>query len=539
MASLEAGPDRLAIRVVQRGGDAVELSYADLFALAHRAVSGFRRMGVLPGDCIVIALPTCRDFFAVYLGALFHRIIPLIVPAPKAGLGAEYATAQLCAQVRQVGARCLIVPAQSDNLRLVLPGQILTVEELLAGGEPVHLSPPEDDDAVAHLQLTSGSTGEQRVVCIKHRHIVANVAGIGSVIKIRPEDALVFWLPLFHDMGLIAVSCSFYWQRPMTVTDASNFTRSPIRFWLQMMSRYRATITAAPNSAYEACARIASLREFDDLDLSCCRVAFWGSEPIQPRTIQAFEQTFDRYGYRRQATFPVYGLAEATLAASLPQVETPAIVAGFAATQAVCVGVPLAGHELRIVDNDRRILDENEVGEIELRGPSIADTYWEQGAPAGSVAQAEGFLATGDLGFLRDAQLYVIGRKKEIIIIHGRNFIPADIEALVGGVLANSINKGVAAVGMADPASGTERLHVAIETRVLPVPDRAPLEEKIRNRISETFGISGVVIAWLPKGGIPKTTSGKIQRFKCRHLFNDVQPPVPGRLKPQNRLASV
>jgi acyl-CoA synthetase (AMP-forming)/AMP-acid ligase II len=514
LESLDSAPEALAIRIVERAGPDVELSYAQIRDLAAGAVGAYRAVGIKPGDAVILALPTCRDFIALYVGALFGGIVPLIEPVPRACREPDSAPSRLRRQADRISARKIIV--QETALALV-PEDVeplaVSVESVLAASHPCVIAPPVDPEAVAHFQSTSGSTGDQRVIAVRHRQIAANVAGIGSVIRVRPPDSLCFWLPLFHDMGLIAVTCSFYWRRPMTITDSSNFIRSPIRFWLQMMSQYRATITAAPNSAYEACARIAALRRYEDLDLSCVRVAFWGAEPIYPRTIQFFENAFGPYGYRSDMTFPVYGLAEATLAAALPAVETPPILSEYANGSAarrqpcVCVGRPLPGHTLRIVDGDQRPLGEDSIGEVQLSGPSVI------------TSSDDGYLATGDLGYLRDGDLYVVGRKKELIIVNGRNFIPAEIEEVIEDLVDNGIHKGVAAIGIVDQKLGSERLHLAIETRTLPVPDQAVVENTIHNRLLETFGLTGTVIRWVSKGKIPKTTSGKIQRFRCGSLF--------------------
>ena len=513
LESLDADPHALAIRIVERAGPNAELSYAEIHQLAAGAVGAYRAAGLKPGDSVILALPTCRDFIALYVGALFGGIIPLVEPVPRASGEPDSAVSRLRRQADRISARKIIV--QEAALPLVAADVhplVASAESVLAAAQPCEIAPPDHPERVAHFQSTSGSTGEHRVVAVRHRHIAANVAGIGSVIKVRPPDSLCFWLPLFHDMGLIAVTCSFYWRRPMTITDSSNFVRSPIRFWLQTMSQYRATITAAPNSAYEACARIARLRKYEDLDLSCVRVAFWGAEPIYPRTIQDFESAFGPYGYRSEMTFPVYGLAEATLAATLPAVETPPVLAeyvnGSAGHPCVCVGRPLPGHSLRIVGGDQSPVGEGSIGEVQVAGPSVI-----------TPSDDSGYLATGDLGFQRGGNLYVVGRKKELIIVNGRNFIPAEIEEVVGEMVDSGIQKGVAAIGIVDPKLGSERVHLAIETRVLPFPDQAAIETAIHTRLAQSFGLTGTVIRWVAKGKIPKTTSGKIQRFRCGSLF--------------------
>lgn len=532
--SAEARPDGLAVRVAEQDA-AHELGHAELLAWLRRGAAGLRALGVAPGERVVLALPTSREFLGLYLGALWSGVIPLAEPAQRPGREGGHALTRLRAVADAVGARRILVPRAAQLALAGADARLAAAEEAFTHGEDER-GLAAAADGIAHLQLTSGTTGRQKIAVVRHRNIMANVAGIGALIQVRPGDALAFWLPMFHDMGLIAVSCALVWQAPMTITDAANFVRHPLRYWLQLISRYRASITAAPNSAYEACARLAGLRSSLGLDLSCCRAAFWGSEAVQPETIEHFERAFAPYGYRPEATLPVYGLAEATLAASVPDVEARprvdrldelALRAGTGGAAAgstggrrldfVCVGRPLPQHELRVVDASGQPLAEGCVGEILLRGPSVVDGYWDDPAATRALRRG-GFLATGDLGYLRDGELYVVGRRKELIIVRGQNYLPADIESFVERVLGDAVPKGVAVVGAADAATRTERLHLLVESRVLPVPDRTARDQSLRDALAEAFGLTGVTVHWLRKGGIPRTTSGKIQRFRCLDL---------------------
>jgi acyl-CoA synthetase (AMP-forming)/AMP-acid ligase II len=514
------------------------LSYNDLYQFAGRVVNGFKELGIKPGDCLVVGMATCPELFALYLGALFYRVILLIEPVPRVSREKELTYSRLDSLLKQIGARYLIIrESTAEALGPQFANRLLTIERILNCAEASEPALMAQGDDIAHLQLSSGSTGKRKIAIIRHRNIVANISGIGTAIKLRAEDNLAFWLPLFHDMGLIAVSCSIYWQRHMTVTDPSNFVRNPIRFWLQLISQYRATITAAPNSAYEACARLAAMRKFEDLDLSSCRAAFWGAELIHPQTLQRFHDAFAPYGFRKEASLPVYGLAEATLAVTVSNVESAPVIdrrdanlieaersneidKGSAGRQVevVCVGSPLLNHKLRIVDAQKQSLAEGVVGEIEVAGPSVVDGFWDYPNEVDPRPSTDAYLSTGDLGYIRGGELYVIGRKKEIIIVRGENFIPEEVEACADKIVNSGIQKGIAAVGIENTSSKTEAVHILIESRTLPVPDSFSLEERIRTALAETLGLNGVAIHWVAKGTIPKTTSGKIQRFRCREL---------------------
>lgn len=550
--SLQANPSGLAIRIVERSGIAVELSYAELFSLIRRAVQGLNRSGVKSGDRLVLGLPTCPEFFAVYLGALWCRAIPLVAHLPRFTSENGYGNSPLDHLVAQSQANLLVVQASS----LAIGGprgsvKVVAAEELLDFGEIGEIELNVKADDIAHLQPTSGSTGSQKIAVVRHRNIVANIGGIATAIGVHAKDSLAFWLPLFHDMGLIAVSCSLYWQVPMTVTDPSNFIRNPVRFWLRIISEYKATITAAPNSAYEACARLAALRRFEGLDLASCRAAFWGAEPIHRETLERFESAFAEYGYKRNATLPVYGLAEATLAVTVSDVDKPPKILQVNSDilevgrveqskdtrkiDVVSVGKPLASHEVRVVNSRREALKDRCVGEIEVAGPSIVDTYY--GSKSKLLTQGADYLATGDLGYFDQGELYILGREKEIIIVKGRNFIPAELEAFTEGIVQRRLHKGVAAVGVQDSFSRSETVHLLIETRVFPVPP--DLEDKLRNGLADSFGLVGVRIHWVPKGKVPKTTSGKIKRFRCRELAlaldSEASASVASRDKPVER----
>ncbi len=528
LRSVEATPDALALRIVEHTGSALELTYGDLHREVARAAGAFDELGARPGDRVILSLPTCKDLISLYLGALVRHVIPVIEPSPHQRGRASLAA--IDAIRGRVDGRWCIVPTRTLPPDGFWPEWLVAAEDLLRAEPSSRFDPPQSAD-ICHLQPTSGSTGSQKIAIVTHRNIAANVDGIGRAIQLGADDALLFWLPLFHDMGLIAVSCSLSWQRPMTITDPSHFIRNPIRFWLGLISEYRATITAAPNSAYEACARLARGRTFEQLDLSSVRAAFWGAEPVFADSIRRFDWAFGPYGYRPEATLPVYGLAEATLAATVSDVDAGPVAqrlevdglrepTTWTTRPMVSVGRPLDEHVVRVVDAERQRLPENCIGEIEIAGPSVVASYWIDPQQREPVPEPDGFLRTGDLGCLHEGQLYIVGRTKDLIIIRGRNFIPSDIEAFTEPIVKTGITAGIAAFGMPG-VDRTESLHLAIESRVLPPPDAMALEDRVRKAIVEEFGISGLTVHWIAKGTIPKTTSGKIQRFRCPAFAED------------------
>lgn len=560
---LARDPERLLFRLVVHFDDVRELSYAAVYDLACRAAAGLRERGVRRGDRVVLGLGTSEELLAVYMGAVLSGVIPVVAPGLSLS-GVEHHATRLLRLAGQIDARAVVIANDAPLVEVGAAGSSCARgpwcrARALVGPERADLTGSVDPDAVCHLQLTSGSTSEQKIAVVRHRNIVANVVGMGARAALQDDDQLFIWLPLFHDMGLIATACTLYWQRPMTLTPPSNFITNPIRYWWKLMSRYRATITAAPNSAYHACARLASRRKPADLDLTSCRLAFWGAEPIRIETIEAFIAAFGPCGYRPEATLPVYGLAEATLAVTMPDVGQAHVVdeldasalqdfdegatrvasgaPGAASLRSVGVGHPLPGHSISLVRGGRTISGEGELGEIVVSGPSVVDGYWagpDEAPEAGAEGRSGrapsspvGALPTGDLGYVRNGHLHIVGRLKDIIIVAGRNFLPTELEAQVDAVVQSGIPKGVAAVGIANADTKTEAVHLLIEARTLPVPDQAAVEDRVRSALKECFGISGAFIHWVPKGTIPKTTSDKIQRYRCAQIARQASAPGP------------
>jgi acyl-CoA synthetase (AMP-forming)/AMP-acid ligase II len=262
-ASLERDPDATAVTVIASGGDVERLSYADLFGLARRAAFGLESLALRRGDVVVLSMPTGPEILAYYLACLGTGVIPLIAP------GGHPANAFPSAPVLTLDA----------------------ARERLAMGE-AHIELRADPHGIAHLQATSGSTGVPKTAVIRHRNVSANVRAIGDTIGERDGDSVVSWLPLYHDMGLICVSCVLFWQRPFVLTDAANFVRHPIRYWLQLITTFRGTISPAPASAYQVCARLAKRRSFEELDLSTWRVGFCGAEPVHRARSRTFTRPF-------------------------------------------------------------------------------------------------------------------------------------------------------------------------------------------------------------------------------------------------------
>lgn len=538
LASVEDNPYGFAARVIEKGGQEHVLTYGELCRLVGATAEGLAARGVGHGDRVIIAVPGSRAFLACYLAAQARGVIPLVVAEPK-----RDRPARVHDLARACDARLAILPGEAaDEFEAVLPCPVVTADALRqSGGRDGALAVVATADGIAHLQGTSGSTGTPKLAIVRHRNVVANVEAIAKAVDARRDDVLVSWLPLSHDMGLIGLSYALYHQIPIVLSDTANFVRNPLA-WPEWISRFGGTLSPAPNSAFQMCARLAALRPPRGLDLSSWRVALCGAEPVHESTLKQFTTAFAPSGLRKATPVPVYGLAEATLAVTMSDIRSPFTVDrvdaeavaskgiaepaqtdGERSLSMVCVGAVVDGHELRIADEDGAPLGERRVGEIEYRGPSVIDGYWQNDVANADLKRPDGFLRTGDLGYLADGKLYVTGRKKDLLIIGGRNFTPNQIESFVEAVAKSTVTPAVIAVGIPDETTGTEALHLLLDTRLADEDGRKALEARIRDGLADAFDLTGVGLHWIAAGRLPKTTSGKIQRFQCRRLVEDLQ----------------
>ena len=541
-------PKRIHIQLCLENGEMLPITYAGLLSHSSAVAVAFQQQeGVQPGDRVALMLPTGPDFFPAFFGAILAGAVPVpLYPPWQANRIEEYVQRQ-AKILADSGARLLVTFQEVRSLARLLRGQVPGLEKVVTLGNlgkssgTVVRPLPED---IALIQYTSGSTGDPKGVVLTHSNLISNIRAIAGALKINSQDVGVSWLPLYHDMGLIGAWLSCLYQGvPLVLLSPQAFLTCPER-WLWTIHRYRATLSAAPNFAYELCMRRVESQNLEGLDLSCLRATLNGAEPVQPKTLEGFARRFHPYGFRADALLPVYGLAESSLAVTIPPLSRTPLVdpvdritfertgrAESVSGQAVhpltfvSVGRPLHDHQVRIVSSSGDLLPPRTQGYIECRGPSVMQGYFGKVEATAEVLQ-DSWLKTGDLGYLSDGVLFVTGRAKDIIIQGGRNLYPHELEQIAGDV--EGVRRGcVAAFGVSGRRVAGERLVLVAETRRTESGEQEKLAAAIRERMNSQLGIPLDEVVLVSPQSIPKTSSGKVRRNNCRQLYLQGKLDIP------------
>ncbi|MBX3635714.1 MAG: AMP-binding protein [Rubrivivax sp.] len=527
--------------VVLHDAEERAVTYGQLADAAAATAAGLQHRGIVPRQCIAIMLPTSEDYFAVYLGILLAGAIPVPIYPPARPSQLQDHVLRHAGILRNAGAVALVTVPEAMTvarlLRAQVPGLrfVVTPAQLAeGGGAPTPVALHADD--IAFIQYTSGSTGQPKGVALTHANLLANIRAMAAAVQATRRDVFVSWLPLYHDMGLIgAWLAPLYVGFPLVVMSPLAFLSRPLR-WLQAIHRWRGTLSAGPNFAYELCLSRIDDADLAGLDLGCWRLAFNGAEAVSPDTVRRFVQRFAPCGLAPEALAPVYGLAEASVGLLFPPLGRVAPVdcidrAVFAsqrralpvaaetpgALRFVGCGRALPGHEVRIVDDAGHELPERAEGRLEFRGPSATRGYFHNPAQTARLFH-DGWLDTGDRAYLADGDVYVTGRVKDIVIRGGRNLYPQEIEEAVGAVAG--VRKGCVAVfGSPDPATGTERLVVLAEARAMAAPARQAVHDAVVRAVVDAIGEPPDEVVLAPPHTVLKTSSGKVRRSACRERY--------------------
>ncbi len=538
------GVDR-AVTYVEGENSERRVSYGAVHTRALGILYHLQAMGAQRGDSVIIFLNNNEQFMDGFWAAVCGGMVPvplavgisdehrhkLLRVARKLGKPVLYTDAKnlerLSALAAEVGAADLY-----DGLK----SRSFLVESITDISRPGKLHRPAPDD-LAFIQFSSGSTSEPKGVMLTHGNLVANIQGATAVSKFRPDDVSLSWMPLTHDMGLIGFYLMQFTNHVhLHLMPTELFVRRPL-LWLQIAAKKRVTITCSPNFGYRHFLKVLGDRRLEGVDLSAIRLIYNGAEPISVELCNEFMSTLAYTGLKRRAMYPVYGLAEASLAVTFPEkldseyrwirVNRHKLNVGASieinpaaardALELMGVGRAVPNVEVRIADDARGALPDGRVGHILIRGASVTRGYFGDPEATGLAIGPDGWVDTGDLGFMHESELHIAGRSKEIIFVNGQNYYPYDLENIAQRAPGLDLNKVVAA-GVAAPGAQGEELVVFVLHRGS-ILEFLPTAAAVSRLINEHTGLE--VAQVIPAKRIPKTTSGKVQRHLLGQSYID------------------
>jgi amino acid adenylation domain-containing protein len=531
----------MAFSHVANDGSLAETVSFEALDRAARGIAGALAGRAPRGSRVILIASTPIPFIEGFFGLLYAGLVPVPAPPPGNSVGrlriaAYTADCDAVAVLGTLADHQIFAAAQERNR-----SPVWWIREELAGGHGGELIRPLPDET-AFLQYTSGSTSAPRGVVVTHRMVMSNERAIAKSFGHDESTIFCSWLPLFHDMGLIGgVLQPLYLGIPGYLLTPMQFLARPQR-WLEAIGRYRVTTSGAPNFAYDLCVDQISPERRVNLDLSSWQIAFNGAEPLRARTLARFSSTFGPHGFSERAFYPCYGLAESTLfvAGSRPQRGPLALPRGKHKTTPSCLqadrdldsdvhvgsGMAAPGFDLLIVDpSTGRTLPDGDEGEIWIAGASVARRYWtssETSTPDNFAAVAAGhpdssYLRTGDLGFLREGELFVTGRLKDLIIVHGRNYHPADLEDAAATVPLPWRRRSIAAFDGGGQQDGG--IVILVERPKGKSGEVDAIARAIRATIRERCGVHVRTVGFVAGQHLPATTSGKLRRAECARMF--------------------
>ncbi len=533
-------PDRGVAIFDGRGRNVDRRSYADLFRLATDAAARFAALGVEANEPVLVAQPTSWEWMESWFGLLMRGAWPVASSGAGAMAAAESQFGKVEKVMGFIGARFVVASEafhqQAKDLGYAFADRgVITLERLRTTNRAVQFSDATSDGGdVAFLQLTSGSTGLPRAVMISHRGTIHNpLASCEAIGAPHGEPAhhwaqcMVSWLPLYHDMGLIGclmlpilTGLDSWLLRPPT------FLARP-KLWLDHLGSHGLCFAPSPNFGYQLCVERIRPSQLEGMDLGNWKSANTGAEMIRRETVDAFVEKFEPFGFRPETFQPCYGLAEGTLAVTFDlkgqgvrSVPAPTGVdGGFAMTDVVSNGEPIRDTRVEIRATDGSRLAEGSIGEICIKGPGVFLGYYND-PEATKATLTDGWFATGDLGFIQDRELYITGRTKDLLIVHGHNIMPDEIERLADTVTGGGGLMRSAAFSVARSAQGEEAV-VVVEVAEADFDRLEAIGRDIKIQIGRTMGLPVADLVFVRRGRIPRTTSGKMQRGELRKKYLD------------------
>ena len=538
-AQVERRPDDEALVLVDRRAGEQALTLSALWERVVCYQAAFAARGLEPGGMVVLVLPTSADLIAAYFGAMLAGGVPAMLSTPSHRIAdPSLFTARVAHVVANGRPHSLVCGPEVAALFEGEHAACLGETRLLA---PEQVSTPEVEasavacgpETIATVQYSSGTTGSPKGVLVTHRAAINNLRSMRAAFGVQETDVAVNWIPLYHDMGLFgAFLLPLLCGCKTVLIPTMDFMRDPT-IWLRAIDRYRGTFSWAPNLAYALCAKRLSDDQLEGLDLSSWRLALNGSEPVLAPTVAAFARRMAPYGFAPESMSPAYGLAEATVLATVhPPDELPrcevldrdllaresiARPSDGDGVSCVSVGRAIPGCRLEIRDDQGRPLADRHVGTVWLHSNALFDRYHQDPDRTRRVL-VDGWLDTGDRGYLVDGYLFFVAREKDLIIIGGEKYLPDDVEAIINRV--EGVREGCAvAFGVLNERRGTEDLAAVVETRETSPEALRDLERRIRREITRVTGLGLGALVLVPPGGIEKSTSGKLARGPTRARY--------------------
>ena len=531
-----AHPERGISIYDARGRRAVRRGYPEVLEAVHARAAKLAARGLCEGDVALLSLETSWELLEAWFGAVLLGALPVVIATPTAlGVGDAHLE-KLTATLERLEARLFLCGESwrreaSERGFTRLAEAACTDAELDALEAVTPRVPQRGPDDIAFLQLTSGSTGTQRGVLISHGAVCANARAIHAAIAeawdrdfLAENRRVVSWLPLHHDMGLVGILlASIAGGFELSLLPPRAFLARPLT-WLRELGGDTPVVSAAPNFAYHTCVDRYDEEALAGLDLSGWHTALCGAEMVRPETLTEFVERYRAHGLSPSAPRPCYGLAEATLAVTFDvrgegvrTAEVPGEHGAETPREVACVGAPVLDTRVEIVGADGEVLGESTVGEVRVAGPSLFSGYWRD-PEATAECLRDGWLYTGDLGFLQDGELYITGRLKDVLILRGHNVMPHELEWCAEAASGGGGHTRSGAFSVPGGADGEEAV-LAVETELSSPEELAALAAEVRRTVADRLGLALFDLALVRRGRLPKTTSGKVQRRELRKRY--------------------
>ncbi|MFZ1489626.1 MAG: AMP-binding protein [Ilumatobacteraceae bacterium] len=519
------------------------VSWAQVHDEARAVAAALQARGIVPGDHVAILGPTSRELMTIVRGCWLAGAASMVLPLPMRMGSIEAFVESTRGRIRHGDAQLVLIDDQLAAFYESAPGDPRTepmaavLARIGGPGAESYEAPAPDPERLVILQYTSGSTSEPKGVMIPDRVLTANIDACCEAAELGPDEKMVSWLPLYHDMGLVGFLALPMTKGVQLVQAAPQDFLAHPGSWMQWISDHHGTATAGPNFSWVLATR--ALKRMEGLELSQLTLALSGAEPVDPRAVEAFVTEAARFGFRPGSVFPAFGMAEVAIGGAFPRrhrglvcdtvdrevlererIAKPVVIhdaddLALAARRLPLLGRAVPGLEMKIVDPETYDeLPERHVGELLLRGTSVTPGYYKR-PDATEALFRDGWLCTGDLGYLLDGELVLCGRIKDVIIVGGRNVFPEDIERAVG-VLDGVRAGNVIAFGV-DGYKGKETVIVVAEVRAEETLD--DVRHAVHHRTLEVCGLPPRDVMLVKPGSLPKTSSGKLQRAKCRELY--------------------